>query len=131
MHNSKQPFSFLRTSRAPQNKTANIDFFFKKDPRLNALGSTKKQTSGDKYYEAACKGQGISGANLKYHSYYQRQIDSDVLLQPESSTISETYQQILNLKMSIDKAEENSIFISPTQLLDESIIITNAENGQV
>ena len=49
-----------------------FDFFFKKDPRLNALGSTKKQTSGDKYYEAACKGQGISGANLKYHTYYQR-----------------------------------------------------------
>ena len=48
------------------------------------------------------------------------------MLAQESSNISETYQQILNLKKTIDKAEENSIFISPTQLLDESITVPNA-----
>ena len=50
MHGSKQPagFSFLQTSRAPQNKTTKIDFFFKKDPRLGqAIGTDQNFNSSD------------------------------------------------------------------------------------
>lgn len=44
LHNTKQPFSFLSTSQAPQNKPTKIDFFFKKDPRLDSLPKRDSQT---------------------------------------------------------------------------------------
>lgn len=84
MHNSKQPFSFLNTKKAPTNKTTQIDFFFKKDPRLAQLEEKRR-----------------GGIHIK-GSFYQKQRSSPID-ETQSVTISEAYQQIINLKKKLDK----------------------------